>query len=236
MSQFDRWIGNESEGKAASGIPGVVAAIVTNNEDPQKLGRVKVQFSCWGDAVESAWARLVTPMAGDGFGMYLLPDVDDEVLVGFAQGDPCCPYVLGMLWNGRNKPPETNEDGKNHRRLVRSRSGHSIAFNDEPGKASLEIVSSSGHIVRLTDERGREKIELVDKTGENSVVLDSVGKSIKMTAANSITLSAPKGTIKLESQQLALNASATVIVKAGGDLLVESSSITNIKGSMVNIN
>lgn len=236
MNLFDGWIGSETTEKSAPRISGVVAAIVTNNQDPEKLGRVKVKFPCWGDAVESAWARIVTPMAGNEYGIFLLPEVNDEVLVVFAQGDPRCPYLLGMLWNGQRKPPETNEDGKNHLRTIRSRSGHSITFNDEPGKEQLEITSASGHRVRFTDEGDKEKIELMDKSESNTVVLDSANDSITITAKKEINLSAPNGTIKLDAQKLEMSTTSGMNIKAGANLALESNAQTNIKGSMVNIN
>ena len=74
---------------------GVVVGLVTNNQDPDKLGRVKVRFPWLGDSDESAWARLATPMAGKDRGLYFLPEVDDEVLVVFEHGDLRFPYILG---------------------------------------------------------------------------------------------------------------------------------------------
>ena len=64
-------------------VYGVTVGVVTNNQDPDGLGRVKVRFPWLSDDDESFWARVVTPMAGNGRGLYLLPEVDDEVLVAF---------------------------------------------------------------------------------------------------------------------------------------------------------
>ena len=104
-------------------IYGVVTGIVTNNQDPEKLGRVKVRFPWLSENDESWWARVAVPMAGKEIGTYFLPEVDSEVLMAFEQGDIHFPYVLGALWNDPNKPPETNEDGKNNKRTIVSRSG-----------------------------------------------------------------------------------------------------------------
>ena len=90
----------------ADRIYGMVIGIVTNNQDPDKLGRVKVRFPWLSDEDESQWARMLTPMAGDNRGMYFIPEVDDEVLVAFEQGDMRFPYILGALWNGEDKPPD----------------------------------------------------------------------------------------------------------------------------------
>src|SRR4051812_31769405 len=80
-------------------IYGVVVGVVTNNQDKEGLGRVKVKFPWLSDADESNWARIATPMAGASRGVFFLPEVDDEVLVVFEQGLVSRPYVLGGLWN-----------------------------------------------------------------------------------------------------------------------------------------
>src|ERR1700729_2511883 len=108
---------------AGSGrITGVVTGTVTNNSDPDNLGRVKVKFSWMSDTDESSWARIAAPMAGPGRGTYFLPEIDDEVLVVFDQGDPRFPYVIGSLWNGKDQAPANNSDGKNNLRVIKSRS------------------------------------------------------------------------------------------------------------------
>jgi Rhs element Vgr protein len=80
---------------------GTVSALVTNNNDPDRLGRVKVRFP-WLPTEESGWARIAVSFVGAGF---VLPEVDDEVLVAFENGDLEHPYVLGTLWNGVDRPP-----------------------------------------------------------------------------------------------------------------------------------
>src|SRR5439155_1194484 len=91
-----------SEGSAT--LFGVEIALVTNLQDPQKLGRVKVCFPRMSGMPESDWARVVQPAAGPGRGFYWLPEVNDEVLVAFEMGQPNRPYVLRGLWNAKDKP------------------------------------------------------------------------------------------------------------------------------------
>ncbi|NTW02923.1 MAG: phage tail protein, partial [Oscillochloris sp.] len=130
---------------------GVTVGVVTNNQDPDSLGRVKVKLPWLSDQDESFWARVVAPMAGKDRGLYLLPEIDDEVLVAFEHGMIEYPYVLGALWNGKDNPPETNSNGKNNMRTLKSR---------------------SGMIIRLDDTDGSEKIEISDASGKNSIVID----------------------------------------------------------------
>ena len=88
-----------------NGPAGVVIGLVTNNQDPDGQGRVKVKFPWLSDDQESNWARLAMPMAGKNRGLFLLPEVGDEVLVMFEQGDVNHPYVIGAVWNGADTPP-----------------------------------------------------------------------------------------------------------------------------------
>jgi uncharacterized protein involved in type VI secretion and phage assembly len=212
----------------ASRIVGVVTAVVSNNQDPDGLGRVKVKFPWLGDNVESAWARIATPMAGGQRGVYFLPEVDDEVLVAFEHGDMRFPYVLGALWNGKNKPPVSGEQAK--------------------GNAVRMIKSRSGHVLRLTDEKGKEKIEIED--GKNKLVIDTAAKTITVTADRDIKLSAPQGQITLSAKTIVIEAQSKVAaqskieVKSSGSaeidakasLDLKASGPANLKGSVVNIN
>src|SRR5215475_3124836 len=131
---------------------GVVVGVVTNNQDPENLHRVKVRFPWLDLDHESHWARVVATMAGNGRGAYFLPEVDDEVLVAFEHGSLEHPYVLGSLWNGKDKPHENNSDGKNDNRTIKSR---------------------SGHVFRLRDSDNDARIEIIDKTGSNKIVISS---------------------------------------------------------------
>jgi uncharacterized protein involved in type VI secretion and phage assembly len=115
---------------------GVVVGIVTNNKDPDNLHRVKVRFPWLSNDVESHWARVAAPMAGKNRGAYFLPEVDDEVLVAFEHGQVDHPYVVGSLWNGKDNAPESNADGENNHRTLRSRSGLTISLAMKPSKSS----------------------------------------------------------------------------------------------------
>jgi len=193
---------------------GVVVGVVTNNKDPDGMGRVKVKFPWLSKDEESQWARIASPMAGKKRGVYFLPEVNDEVLIAFDHGDVRSPYVLGALWNGNDVPPENNGDGKNNVRLIQSR---------------------SGHVIRLTDEPGNERIEIVDNKG-NSIVFDASQNTIAITADKDITLSAAQGTIKLDAQKIEMKTSADTKIEAGAGMDIKASATMNVKGATVNIN
>lgn len=213
MSLLDVWMNTQS--RELGRIYGVVVGIVTHNKDDDGLGRVKVKFPWLSDNDESYWARLATPMAGDNRGVYFLPEPQDEVLVAFEHGDPNFPYIIGALWNGSDKPPADNSDGKNNLRMIKSR---------------------SGHVIRLNDEENKEKIEIVDKTGHNSIIFDTANNSITITSDKDISLSAKNGAIQLEAKTIELKSSAEMKIEAQTDLSVKTGQTMTIKGSTVNIN
>jgi uncharacterized protein involved in type VI secretion and phage assembly len=215
MKLFEMLEQTASQQVRSDRICGVVIGMVTNNQDPNALGRVKIKFPWLSDNDESTWARLAGPMAGKQRGIYFLPEVGDEVLVAFDHGDLRFPYVLGALWNGKDTPPVTNDGGKNDIRIIKSR---------------------SGHVIKLNDEDGKETIEIMDKTGKNSIIIDTAKNAITITTDKDITLSATKGTIKLDAQKVEINSSDATKLKATGTMNVETSATMTVKGSTVNIN
>ena len=213
MNLFD--VLAEGRGERESLIVGVFIGVVTNNQDPDGMGRVKVKLPWLSDADESNWARVASPMAGKGRGLYFLPEVEDEVLVCFEHGDPRLPYVVGALWNGKDAPPAKNDDGKNNVRVIRSRSGHEVRLNDEDGK---------------------ETIEIVDMSTKNSIVFDTSKKTITVTADKDIVLSAARGKITLDAQEIEVKSSANAKIEAGGNMDLKASGQTNVKGATINLN
>jgi uncharacterized protein involved in type VI secretion and phage assembly len=215
MNLLDAIVGVEERGVPSGRVYGAVVGVVTNNKDPDGMGRVKVKFPWLSAEDESHWARVVSPMAGKERGIYFLPEVDDEVLVAFEHGDMRFPYVIGALWNGKDAPPAKNDDGKNNVRLIKSR---------------------SGHVIRLTDEDGKEKIEIVDKSEKNSILIDTANNAITITSEKDITLSATKGTIKLDAKNIEVKSSADSKVESGAGMDLKASGTMNVKGATVNIN
>jgi uncharacterized protein involved in type VI secretion and phage assembly len=211
---FFELLNDAAQHEAPAGrVYGAVVGVVTNNQDPDNLGRVKVKFPWLSDVDESSWARLAAPMAGKQRGTYFLPEVDDEVLVIFEHGDVRFPYVLGALWNGQDAPPITNEDGNNNLRMIKSR---------------------SGHVVKLNDEAGKETIEIIDQSQKNSIVISK--NSITVTTDKDITLSASNGTIKLDAQNVEISSSQATKLNAKSSINVEASGTMTVKGATVNIN
>jgi uncharacterized protein involved in type VI secretion and phage assembly len=191
---------------------GVAIAVVTQNQDDEGLCRVKVRYPWHDKPRESYWARLAVPMAGNERGTVFIPEVDDEVLVGFEREDLRFPYVLGALWNGKDKPPLANDDGKNDRRTVRSRKQHYLLF-DDGAQGVVELAHENGAVVRFTDN----EIELKD----------SQGNQLKIEKSGAITLQA--------NTQLNIKA-ASISIEATGTLELKANATLTVRGALVNIN
>lgn len=182
---------------------GLYPASITDIKDPNNQGRVKIALP-WapdmGDGKYEAWARLSTLMGGNNRGSWFVPDVNDEVLVGFEAGDPRRPFVVGALWNGKDSPPETMDGaGNNYKKVLRSRNGVKVTLDDTDGQETLTLETPGGQKVTLKDGPG--SIEAQDSNG-NSIKLESSG--ITVTTSGKLTLNA--STAEVSAGMLTVNA------------------------------
>ena len=168
---------------------GAFPALVTDNVDPEGLGRVKISLPWSPDTAGASydtWARLATFMAGNNRGSWFIPDVDDEVLIVFEGGDPRRPYVIGSLWNGKDAPPESMDGaGKNFKKVLRSRNGVKLTMDDNDGREQFILETPGGQSLTLKDGPGA--VEIVDSNG-NSIKLETSG--ITITASAKVTVNA----------------------------------------------
>jgi uncharacterized protein involved in type VI secretion and phage assembly len=201
-------------------INGVVVGVVTDVNDPQNLGRVRVLFPWMADDIKSYWARVATLMTGKSRGSWFMPELEDEVLVAFEHGNVDFPYIVGFLWNGQDKPPNDGIDTKVRR--LRTVSGHVVEFDDRPGKEQILIKTKAGHLVEMKDTPGSVHIET---KGGQKIDLDDVPSTIaiKTAASNSIqisdappgiTISTPSGMLNISCLQATLTASSMLNVTA----------------------
>lgn len=180
---------------------GLYPAVVTDNQDPDNQGRVRIRLP-WTPDNDSAnyenWARLATLMAGGNRGSWFIPDVDDEVLVGFEGGDPRRPYVVGMLWNGSDAPPETMDSDNNLKSIV-SRADIRITMDDSDGAVKLTLSTPGGHSLVFDD--ANRSITATDSTG-NIIKMDSGGISITAVAqvkVDAATIKASAGMVTVDA-------------------------------------
>ena len=168
-----------------------VIGVVTDNKDPSKLGRVKLKMPILSDTDTTFWVPIIMLGAGKNRGWFFIPEVDDEVLVMFEQGDINRPLVVGALWGGKDKPPDKNP-GSNPRRVIKSRQGSKITFDDEEMKIIIEDGTGKG---KLTFDSNANKIIIEALKGDvcfQSPTGDTqiVAKEIEMKAGTNIEIHA----------------------------------------------
>jgi len=222
-SLFDLAGGMDGEAGGPGGVTsGMVPAIVSDIRDPRKLGRVKVTFPWLDKDYVTSWARVVQPGAGNGRGALVLPEVNDEVLVGFAHGDPDCAYVLGGMHNGKDAVPKLETepvDSGSGAVAVRgfvSRKGHTMQFNED-----------GGVLVATGDGKLSVRLDLKKK------VVEVLGDAIKLTATktveikgpNGVTIDAGSGALQLKGMTAALNGQSKLDVTASGPITVSGTPI-----------
>ncbi|HKP86443.1 MAG TPA: phage baseplate assembly protein V [Blastocatellia bacterium] len=166
---------------------GVFPAIVTDIVDPEKLGRIQLMFP-WlggdGDSVR-AWATLLTPYADDDQGFEALPAVDTQVVVAFEAGDLRRPYIIGSCWNGREAMPESPA-APNNKRLIKTRSGSLLEFDDTEGAAKVTISMRSGHKIAMDDAAQ----EVTIKHSNGCVITLNVAGQIEIQANATVEVTA----------------------------------------------
>lgn len=229
---------------------GTVVGVVTNITDPEKLGRVKVKFPVLGDAIESDWARVTSVGGGPARGLVATPEVNDEVLVTFENGDMRRPLVIGGLHNGKNTPSSrsvVSSDGKVGTRSLSSRLGHVVELSDGAGDdKQYVLLALAGHQHKL--HVGKDRADLVVpadvpltiSAGTSTISFDGSGRitlkgtEIIIDADTRISLKAPTIDVAA-SNKVAVTAAAQAEL-SGAKVAVKGSAMTEITGGMVTIN
>jgi uncharacterized protein involved in type VI secretion and phage assembly len=237
------------------------SAKVMDNNDPEALGRIKVQFT-WQkeENTVSPWLRMLTPYSGLEKGFYFIPEIGDEVLVAFEGGNAEKPYVMGSFYHGKAKP-DTLFDADNNIKAIRTRSGHTIEFIDKDGGEELKIydynkenyvITLASHSKEITivsqgnidikaegdmsmEATGDMKIKANNISMESSMDFDMKTTNMKIDAASNYEV---KGTnVKTEANaQMELKAGATMDVKASAKMTVDGGALLEQKGAIIKIN
>jgi uncharacterized protein involved in type VI secretion and phage assembly len=179
---------------------------------------VRVKYPSLSDSEESAWARIATPSAGNGRGLLMLPQVDEEVIVGFEHGDTRRPIVVGSLFNGRDKPGDE---------LLQNKDGSFSLLSNEKihqhSKKDFEIKSDENFVIEITKD---EK----EKVGGN--LTSEVTGSAKLKAQQYTVEAGSSMTVKGVS--VTVEASASLTLK-GATVDIQGSGPVNIKGAIINL-
>lgn len=224
-------------------IYGVVTAIVTNTKDPDEKGRVKVKYGWMGEAkeIESDWARVVSLMAGNDRGMHFLPEVDDEVLVSFEHGNINYPYVVGALWNNKDKVIEKNKDGKNNIKMIKSRSGHTMTLDDTDGKEKF-IIEDKSTKRSITFDAKEKTLDILNDESDGKITIIAKGNvivksdsDVSIESKGDLSVKA-SGNLNFEGKNVTMKSSANMTLKAGSSLKVQSTAGMTLKaGTTFNV-
>jgi uncharacterized protein involved in type VI secretion and phage assembly len=253
-------------------VQGVVVGVVVDNKDPDGHYRVKVKFpwvsesdAKYTDAKDdedfrTSWCRIATFMAGKDRGAFWLPEVDDEVLIAFEHGDVRRAFIIGSLWNGVDTPIHANseQDGKNHFRSIRSRSGHMLQFVDNKEGTERIVLQNlvkakdeekdpkqrDGHWIALDQSGKVDQIEIYDHTQEHYILIDTKNKKITIECKTGDMLLKTEKTMTLQCKDLVIKADSTIKqesgsateTKSGSTMDIKSSSTMTVKGSTINLN
>ncbi len=258
MSLFGEMAGYTSGIDVSGVINGVVTGTVKENYNKDDPGKVKVELFLGESGLNvTGWIPVMTPYAGNKYGAFALPEVGDEVVVAFRMGDLNCPIVIGSLWSGKNPQPEKAVTEKNMTKKFITKGNNEITIDDTGDKQKIEIKTAKGKTIILDEEK--DNMILQDKDGKNAITVDSKNGEITIKAEKKITLDAGgvKGVFDGSGKKISLSAGtveakadqtfhakgtttkiegANVEVKASASLKVQSSAITEVKGSMVKIN
>ncbi|MEL7355586.1 MAG: VgrG-related protein [Cyanobacteria bacterium J06560_6] len=231
----------------------LLVGIVTDNQDPNGLGRVRVKCPTLTEDHESNWARVLGAGAGKSRGFDCLPEIDDEVLVGFEHGDIHRPYIIGGVWNGEDAPPENVDDavsgGKVRLRTFKTRTGHTLQFIEEDAsgsQAGIHISSVYGHQVYLNDS---DRAILVKTKGGHTLKLSDQAQHIEMSSTGTIAMKAPRqisltvGGSQVELTPLGVNIQGSQCIMQGqaqstvqgGLVNVLASGVTTVQGSVLKL-
>jgi uncharacterized protein involved in type VI secretion and phage assembly len=201
--------------------PGVVVGVVTDIKDPDKAGRVKVQYQWLGDKIVSFWARVARPSAGKDYGFLWFPDVKEEVVVAFEHGDVNFPIVIGSMWSkGRAAPSaiaSTQKDGNFQIHGIASPAGHKLLLFDDPDKSAISFKTADEKLEIVLDQKGK------------TITIKNDGKELIINTTGDLKLSAD-GEVSIEAKKkLSIKAQTGVDIAASGGN-------TTIKGTKVAIN
>lgn len=185
-----------------------VIGVVMENKDPQKLGRVKVKLPVLHNNETTWWVPIIMLGAGKNRGWFFIPEKDDEVLVMFEHGDLDYPLVVGAFWNGKDKPPDKNDDKKNSRRVIKSRAGSRLLFDDDKKTLTIE-----------------------DGKGVGKIVLDAQNNKMLIEAmTGDVCFQSPDGDTVVFAKEIEIKATDNVEVHAGANMSWGSGGKTDIGG------
>ncbi|MEN8115389.1 MAG: type VI secretion system tip protein VgrG [Bacteroidota bacterium] len=204
-----------------------VAKVTQLQDDPNGEDRILVRMPVVDNNEQGVWARVSTLDAGDNRGSFFRPEIDDEVLVGFINGNPNDPVILGMM-NSSAKPAPITASDDNHEKGFVTRSELKLIFDDD--KKSVMLETPAGKKITVDEDAG---VIIIEDDNSNVITLDNNG--IKMESTGNIEMSTT-GDVKIEGTNVEIAATANFKAEGSAGAEISSAAVTEVKGSMVNIN
>lgn len=239
MSLFDEFC-SHGDAESEELVQGILFGEVKENWDSEHPGMVKVKLLLGTEEKDELdWMPVIVPYAGDGHGIYLLPEIGAQVAVAFYMGQVQSPYVIGSVYGGEHTLPPGAADEKNTVKTLYTQNGNSISILDGADNGAVTIRTKSGHTIELNDEENQ--ISIQDQEGKNTVVIDIEGGILKFQAEKKavfrigdkemLTLDGENGKVTVSADQISLKAEQKLSLK-GQNTTVEGSS-TTVKGQNV---
>ncbi|WP_299248457.1 type VI secretion system tip protein VgrG [uncultured Aquimarina sp.] len=211
-----------------SGVCGLQIGVVSQlEEDPDGENRILVQLPIVNSEEQGIWCRVASLDAGENRGAFFLPEISDEVIVGFINDDPNDGVVLGML-NSSAKPAPLTASDENHEKGFITRSEMKVLFDDD--KKSISIETPAGKKIVLDEDAGSI---VVEDDNSNVITIDDSGIAIE--SASDINLTA-SGDVNIEGTNVNITASAQFKAEGSAGVEMSSSATATLKGSLVQIN
>ncbi len=208
---------DSSSGAGPGNSFSLMLAQVTDIKDEKNLNRVKCLPIGAPDTETTDWCYVMAPMGGAQRGLFLFPQKDDLVVLGYIGGDPHRPIVLGSFWDSASAPPIEVKDGKAEDYCLKTPNNVQMMIHDEDSKQKLTVTMPSEAKFELDDEN--QKAALQDKDGNNALQMDLKNGEITLQAKSKLVLNAGKTTVTLEEN-------GKITIKGSGDITIDGKTIT----------
>lgn len=226
------------------------SALVTDNHDPDGLGRVRVQFHWMSSTEKTPWLRITSPHGGNGKGMFFIPELDEEVIVGFEGDSAVKPYIIGTVYHSKAKTDFSNQN--NDVKAIQTRSGNKILMNDKEGSVFVEdkdgnniMIDGAGNIkitanASITLTTGESKLEMkkdgtINLTGKN-ITINAQQKATMVSGQASFTADGQGQKASMEAMSASVNGQTDVKVAGGASTDISASGKVGVKGALITLN
>lgn len=226
---------NDTEYYDSQRVPGFVQGTVVENNNDKFKGMVKVEFTVWENGKNMCeWVRLLSPYTGNDYGLYLVPEIGETVLVGFIGGSLKRPFLLGSLYPSGAALVNENFDKKNFRKTLKTKGGTEILIQEEQGKQSVTVTTPKGSRFSVDDEK--ETCCLSDKDGKNQLLLNYKKGELSLEAEKKITLKAGSAELTLDGTGKSFEAKADKAqIKGTSGVKIETSNKLELKGTQTSV-